>query len=50
MLALLPMVATIVGTAILRQIPTGQDLIGVSLVIAGVGLHRASPRATATEP
>jgi inner membrane transporter RhtA len=44
MLALLPMFATIIGAVVLRQIPTGQDLIGVALVIAGVALHEARSR------
>jgi inner membrane transporter RhtA len=40
MLALLPAVATIVGAIVLRQIPTGQDAVGIALVSAGVALHR----------
>jgi inner membrane transporter RhtA len=40
MLALLPAVATIVGAIVLRQIPTGQDVLGIGLVSAGVALHR----------
>jgi inner membrane transporter RhtA len=45
MLALLPMFATIIGAVVLRQIPTGQDLIGVALVIAGVALHQSRSHA-----
>jgi inner membrane transporter RhtA len=44
MLALLPAVATIVGAIVLRQIPTGQDVLGIALVSAGVALHRGEPR------
>jgi inner membrane transporter RhtA len=40
MLALLPAVATVVGLIVLRQIPTGQDLAGIGLVIAGILIHR----------
>jgi inner membrane transporter RhtA len=40
MLALLPAVATVVGLVVLRQVPTGQDLAGIGLVIAGIALHR----------
>src|SRR6266545_3292411 len=40
MLALLPMVATIIGAIVLRQLPTGQDLLGIALVVAGVALHQ----------
>jgi inner membrane transporter RhtA len=45
LLALLPATATVIGTLVLRQIPTRADLIGVALVIFGVALHR-----NATEP
>jgi inner membrane transporter RhtA len=41
MLALLPMFATVIGAAVLRQVPTSTDLLGIALVIAGVGVHRA---------
>jgi inner membrane transporter RhtA len=40
MLALLPATATIVGLAVLGQVPTVAELAGVSLVIAGVAIHR----------
>jgi inner membrane transporter RhtA len=36
MLALLPVFATAIGAAVLRQVPTVQDLVGVALVVAGV--------------
>lgn len=45
-LALLPATATVIGYLALRQVPTLVDLAGVSLVIAGVAVHR--PRGAAT--
>jgi inner membrane transporter RhtA len=44
MLALLPMLATIIGAVMLRQLPTARDLLGIALVVAGVALHRATPQ------
>ena len=44
MLALLPVLSTIIGATVLRQLPTGQDLLGIALVVAGVALHQV-PRA-----
>ncbi|HEV8390132.1 MAG TPA: EamA family transporter [Dongiaceae bacterium] len=41
MLALLPATAALIGIAVLRQIPTHAEMIGIALVIAGVALHRA---------
>jgi inner membrane transporter RhtA len=40
MLALLPATATVVGLAVLGQVPTVADLAGIGLVIAGIALHR----------
>jgi inner membrane transporter RhtA len=40
LLALLPVFATAIGAAVLRQVPTVQDLVGVALVVAGVALHQ----------
>jgi inner membrane transporter RhtA len=40
MLALLPMMGTIIGAIVLRQLPTGQDLLGIALVVVGVALHQ----------
>jgi inner membrane transporter RhtA len=40
MLALLPAAATIMGLIVLRQVPTGQDLLGIALVIAGIAIHQ----------
>jgi inner membrane transporter RhtA len=45
MLALLPAVATAMGLIVLRQVPTGQDLAGIGLVIAGLAIHRERPAA-----
>jgi inner membrane transporter RhtA len=39
MLALLPAFATIIGAVVLRQIPTVQDVAGITLVVLGVALH-----------
>jgi len=44
MLALLPVFATVMGAIVLRQLPTAQDVAGISLVVAGVSLHRQAPR------
>jgi inner membrane transporter RhtA len=40
LLALLPMTGTIIGAVVLRQFPTGQDLLGMLLVVGGVAVHR----------
>lgn len=40
LLALLPTFGTIIGAIVLRQLPTGQDLLGIALVVAGVALHQ----------
>jgi inner membrane transporter RhtA len=40
MLALLPMLSTIIGAIVLGQLPTGQDLLGITLVVVGVALHQ----------
>ena len=40
MLALLPAVATLVGALVLAQIPSGQDMLGIALVMLGVALHK----------
>jgi inner membrane transporter RhtA len=40
MLALLPAAAAVIGFVILGQVPTPEDLLGISLVIAGVALHQ----------
>jgi inner membrane transporter RhtA len=47
MISLLPAVATVIGIVVLAQIPSAVELAGISLVVAGVALHReaAGPRA-----
>jgi len=44
MLALLPVFATVIGAIVLRQIPTGEDVAGIALVVAGVALHQQAHR------
>ena len=41
LLSILPAIATAMGIIVLRQIPSGPQLLGLALVIAGVALHRA---------
>jgi inner membrane transporter RhtA len=49
MVALLPATATVIGIVVLGQVPATVEVIGVSLVVAGVGLHREpAPPALAT--
>lgn len=43
MLSLLPAAATAIGLIVLRQVPTGQDLAGIGLVIAGIAVHHDKP-------
>jgi inner membrane transporter RhtA len=40
LVSLLPAIATVIGVAVLRQVPTPQECAGVALVMAGVALHR----------
>lgn len=40
MLALLPAAATVMGLILLSQVPTWQDLAGISLVITGILIHQ----------
>jgi inner membrane transporter RhtA len=47
MVSLLPAVATLIGIAVLAQWPTGRDLLGVGLVVAGVAAHRERTQAAA---
>ena len=44
MLALLPVFATVIGAVVLRQLPTVQDVAGITLVVLGVALHREQPQ------
>jgi inner membrane transporter RhtA len=43
MVALLPATATVIGIAVLAQIPSWVEVAGVALVIAGVAIHRQAP-------
>jgi inner membrane transporter RhtA len=40
MLALLPMLGTVIGAIVPDQLPAVQDLVGIALVVAGVALHQ----------
>lgn len=42
MVSLLPATATVIGVVILAQIPSALEVVGVTLVIAAVALHRES--------
>jgi inner membrane transporter RhtA len=44
MLALLPATAAIIGIAVLQQIPSHAETVGIALVIVGVALHRSDAR------
>ncbi len=41
LLSLLPATATAIGFLVLRQVPSGAEMLGIALVIGGVALHRA---------
>jgi len=41
MLALLPVTATVCGVVLLRQLPAGQELVGLALVVTGIAAHRS---------
>lgn len=43
MLALLPACATVIGIAVLGQVPTAADLAGIGLVIGGLIVHQPGP-------
>jgi inner membrane transporter RhtA len=43
MVSLLPATATVIGIAVLAQIPSWVEVAGVALVIAGVAVHRQAP-------
>ena len=40
LLSLLPATATVIGLVALAQVPSGTEMAGIALVIAGVALHR----------
>jgi inner membrane transporter RhtA len=44
MVSLLPATATVVGLIVLAQVPSVLDVVGVTLVIAGVAMHRDPAR------
>ena len=44
MVSLLPATATVIGIVVLAQVPSVAELLGVSLVILGVALHRERTR------
>jgi inner membrane transporter RhtA len=48
MVALLPATATIVGIIVLAQVPTAVQLLGVTLVVVGVAVHREPDAAEST--
>jgi inner membrane transporter RhtA len=48
MVSLLPATATVIGIAVLAQLPSPVEAIGVALVIAGVAVHREPPDAEAS--
>ena len=43
MVSLLPATATVIGVAVLAQVPSWAEVAGVVLVIAGVAVHRPAP-------
>ncbi|MFI5271896.1 MAG: EamA family transporter [Ktedonobacterales bacterium] len=46
LLALLPACATIIGALVLRQVPTPGEALGITLIVAGVAVHRGPPART----
>ena len=40
LVSLLPATATVIGIVVLAQIPSGQEVVGVALVVGGVVIHR----------
>ncbi|MET0512537.1 MAG: EamA family transporter [Thermoleophilaceae bacterium] len=52
MVSLLPATATVIGIVVLAQMPSVAELLGVSLVILGVALHRERlvPKSIAAHP
>jgi inner membrane transporter RhtA len=58
LLALLPACATLIGVLVLRQIPTLPEVLGVTLIVAGVAIHQeplpqaghSAPAARKAEP
>jgi inner membrane transporter RhtA len=54
MVSLLPATATVIGIAVLAQVPSWVEVAGVGLVIAGVAIHRQAsepqPQSAPAEP
>lgn len=50
LVSLLPATATVIGLLVLAQIPTPAEVLGVTLVIAAVAMHREAPRAPQGPP
>jgi inner membrane transporter RhtA len=50
MVSLLPATATVIGVAVLAQVPSPAELAGVALVITAVGIHREPPPPALTAP
>jgi inner membrane transporter RhtA len=49
LVSLLPATATVIGIVVLAQVPSAVEVLGVTLVVAGVALHRSpAPRPAAT--
>jgi inner membrane transporter RhtA len=44
MVALLPATATVIGIAVLGQVPTAPEVLGVALVVTAMAVHRDPPR------
>jgi inner membrane transporter RhtA len=40
MVSMLPATATVIGVAVLAQIPSASELLGIALIVAAVALHR----------
>jgi inner membrane transporter RhtA len=38
----LPASATVVGALVLGQIPTGPEIVGIALVMAGIAIHKSA--------
>jgi inner membrane transporter RhtA len=47
MVSLLPATATVIGVLVLAQVPSATEVAALTLVIAGVGIHREPPDAGA---
>jgi len=50
MVSLLPATATVIGIAVLAQVPSLQEVLGVALVVAGVAVHREREERRAAAP